>query len=75
MRLDAFKSLDEMSEKDLLKIVIANQLNIIYRIERLEKEIKPKDAVNFELTIKDTIGKIESYESKISKYIESQSEL
>lgn len=75
MRLDAFKSLDEMSEKDLLKIVIANQLNIIYRIERLEKEIKPKDAVNFELTIKDTIEKIESYESKISKYIESQSEL
>ncbi len=69
MRLDAFKSLDKMSEKDLLKIIIANQLNIIYRIERLEKEIDPKTVVDFDGIIKDTIGKVESYERQISEYI------
>lgn len=70
MRIDSFKSLDAMPEKDLLKIVIANQLNIIYRIERLEKEIAPKSVVDFDNTIKESIGKIESSNRQVNEFLE-----
>lgn len=38
MRLDSFDSLDKMSEKDLLKLIVSNQMYLLHRFDAFENK-------------------------------------
>lgn len=70
MRLDSFDSLDKMSEKDLLKVIVANQIQILYKISRFESKVTNSGiGDSSDVVIKDAIGNVESYNKQIDVFL------
>lgn len=72
MDFTEIKSINELSEKDLLKAVFINQMQIVNRISKLEKSIdKSIIGDSSDVSIKKTIQNIESFEKQINSFLKS----
>lgn len=73
MKLNDYNSLDEISEKELLKFILANQFSILRRlsfIERHMNEDKDKeDVIEFSFDVKRFIDKTDISISGINNHL------
>lgn len=70
MRMDSFKNLDEMSEKELLKLIVSNQMYLLYRINKIETKLKNEKSNSSDVVIKDGLDKVMSFSDQINKFLE-----
>lgn len=77
MNLDKIKSIDELNEKDLLKLILSNQLNILRRLDFIEDTIKTTSGIkkstipDYDQTVSDMISNLPNGIYSINEYLSS----
>ncbi|MEZ4793466.1 MAG: hypothetical protein R2783_08420 [Gelidibacter sp.] len=75
MKLNKIKSIDELHEKDLLQLLLSNQLNILRRIDFLEDLIKTKSGIKnstvqtYDQAVSDMISNLSSGLERINEHL------
>jgi ferritin-like metal-binding protein YciE len=75
MKIEKLKSIDDASEKDLLKYIFATQLQILRRLDFLESKLDEKEDKKIRShaeTTKDMIDKIDSFTERINDYLSEE---
>ena len=71
MEIKDLKSLDQASDRDLLTYIFATQLQILRRLDFLEKE---KEHPSHFDTTKEMVSKVDSFTKRINEYLSSDDE-
>lgn len=79
MSIDDFKSLDEIPEKEMLKLLFANQIQIMRQISLLQwhldrKENNKLDLTHFNEDVRMFVSKTDNFVESINEYL-SQDDL
>ena len=70
MKVLNLKSIDEASEKDLLKYILSTQLQILRRIDYLELKLQGTENVSrFDGTVKEMVQDIDPLLDRINEYL------
>ena len=69
MKISNLKSIDEASEKDLLKYILSTQLQILRKIDFLEHELNGTEIVSPAETAKEMLQKIDPFLDRINNYL------
>lgn len=65
MTLTLKKSIGEMSDRELLELVVSNQMFLNFRIAEIEHELKLTDVAKSEIVIKRAIDMSKSFYKQI----------
>ena len=77
MKLNKIKNIDEINKKDLLKLILSNQLNILRRLDFIEDTIKTTSGIkksnipDYDQTVSDMVSNLSSGIERINEYLAS----
>jgi hypothetical protein len=72
MKIEELKSIDDASEKDLLKYIFATQLQILRRLDFLESKLDKDEDKSIKThadTTREMIDKIDTFTDRINEYL------
>jgi uncharacterized FlaG/YvyC family protein len=74
MKVNDVKSLDKLSDKQILQYILATQLQIIRKLDFLESKISNKSVSPHSEATKEMVSKLDSSVERINKYLSMSDE-
>lgn len=72
MNMTEIKSLKELTDRELLELMVSSQMYLLYRVDALERKLTKKDPTGSDMIITDGLDKAMSFLKQIDTLLEKK---